>query len=96
MPSKEQQLITLLEMTARSLTDMTGAMTSLSFELLRSEDQVTCTAARQMIDRMLTISAGLDEQWRLLAELSGLSARSEPLDGVVHVAAQAPPALPSN
>lgn len=57
MESKEQQLMELLGLTARSLTYLTASMTSMSFELLRSDDKVTREAARRMIDRMVTISA---------------------------------------
>jgi len=96
MESKEQQLMALLGLTARTLTDMTASMTSMSFELLRSEDDVTRGAARQMIDRMLTISAALDEQWRLLSELSGMQDTQEPIDGIPQIASQGPPGLPSN
>ncbi|MBK5536776.1 hypothetical protein JFV28_30300 [Pseudomonas sp. TH05] len=96
MQTKEQQLMALLGLTARALTDMTASMTTLSFELLRSEDDVTRNAARQMIDRMMTISAGLDEQWRLLAELGGQQAEPDPLLNVAQITAQGPPGLPSN
>ena len=41
MESKEQQLMELLGLTARSLTHLTASMTSMSFELMRSEDEVT-------------------------------------------------------
>ncbi len=51
MESKEQQLMELLGLTARSLTHLTASMTSMSFELLRSDDKVTREAARRMIDR---------------------------------------------
>ncbi|MFL6532388.1 MAG: hypothetical protein ACJ8G8_03590, partial [Pseudomonas sp.] len=66
MDSKEQQLMELLGLTARSLTHLTASVTSMSFELLRSDDEVTKAAGRRMIDRMATISSGLDEHWRLI------------------------------
>ncbi|NBF08852.1 hypothetical protein [Pseudomonas sp. Fl4BN1] len=96
MESKEQQLMTLLGLTARTLTDMTASMTAFSFELLRSEDPVTCAAARKMIDRMMTLSAGLDEHWRLLAELSGVYAEQGPIDSTVQISSDGAPRLPSN
>ncbi len=71
MDSKEQQLMELLGLTARSLTHLTASVTSMSFELLRSDDEVTKAAGRRMIDRMATISSGLDEHWRLIGELTG-------------------------
>ena len=72
MESKEQQLMELLSLTARSLTHLTASMTSMSFELMRSNDEVTKGAGRRMIDRMATISTGLDEHWRLIGELTGV------------------------
>ena len=47
MESKEQQLMELLSLTARSLTHLTASMTSMSFELMRSEDEVTKAAGRR-------------------------------------------------
>ncbi|MGC5703236.1 hypothetical protein J4P02_23860 [Pseudomonas sp. NFXW11] len=96
MESKEQQLMTLLGLTARALTDMTASVTAFSFELLRSEDPVTRAASRKMIDRMLTLSAGLDEHWRLLAELSGSHGGQGPIDSTAQVAVDHPPRLPPN
>ncbi|OLF51660.1 hypothetical protein [Pseudomonas chlororaphis] len=97
MESKEQQLQKLLGLTTRTLTDLTASITSMSFELLRSEDSVTRNAARQMIDRMMTISGTLDEHWRLLAEFSGVQAGEAPVEGVTSIARQDdPPRLPSN
>ncbi|MGE7957366.1 hypothetical protein ACQKQA_12380 [Pseudomonas sp. NPDC089530] len=97
MESKEQQLKTLLGLTTRTLTDLTASITSMSFELLRSEDSVTRNAARQMIDRMMTISGNLDEHWRLLAEFSGAQDGEAPLDGMTPITRQDDsPRLPSN
>lgn len=96
MESREQQLMTLLGLTARALTDMTASVTAFSFELLRSEDPVTRAAARKMIDRMMTLSAGLDEHWRLLAQLSGGYGQREAVDATTHVSTDGPPRLPSN
>ncbi|QQZ44868.1 hypothetical protein IF690_23375 [Pseudomonas sp. SK3(2021)] len=96
MDLKEQQLKTLLGLTTRTLTDLTASITSMSFELLRSDDSTTRNAARQMIDRMMTISSNLDEHWRLLAEFSG-QASEAPIDGMTPIARQDDsPRLPSN
>ena len=46
MESKEKLLMELLGHTARSLTHLTASVTSMSFELLRSEDEVVKTAGR--------------------------------------------------
>ncbi|MHA6125511.1 hypothetical protein ACX3YD_04780 [Pseudomonas fluorescens group sp. PF-1] len=96
MESKEQQLMELLGLTARSLTHLTASMTSMSFELLRSDDKVTREAARRMIDRMVTISAGLDEHWRLIGELTGVQAAHEPIETLQQLQSQVPPRLPSS
>ncbi|BAQ76532.1 uncharacterized protein POS17_4838 [Pseudomonas sp. Os17] len=96
MESREQQLMTLLGLTARALTDMTASVTAFSFELLRSEDPLTRAAARKMIDRMMTLSAGLDEHWRLLAELSGVHAEQGPMDASSRISMEGPPRLPPN
>lgn len=96
MESKEQQLLELLGLTARSLTHLTASMTSMSFELLRSNDEVTKAAGRRMIDRMATISTGLDEHWRLIGELTGVHVGHEQIETLQEIQAQAPPRLPSN
>ncbi|MBI3907763.1 hypothetical protein [Pseudomonas sp. GL-RE-26] len=96
MESKEQLLMELLGLTARSLTHLTASMTTMSFELMRSEDVVTRTAGRHMIDRMATISAGLDEHWRLIGELTGVHGPHGPIETLQEIQLQAPPRLPSN
>ncbi|WLG94735.1 hypothetical protein J3P89_22160 [Pseudomonas sp. Z1-14] len=91
MDSKEQQLMELLGLTARSLTHLTASVTSMSFELLRSEDEVTKAAGRRMIDRMATISSGLDEHWRLIGELTGVPIAQEQVETVEEIQLLAPP-----
>ncbi|KPW72375.1 MULTISPECIES: hypothetical protein [Pseudomonas syringae group] len=88
MDSKEHQLTELLGLTARTLTHLTASMTSMSFELLRSEDEVTSTAGRRMIDRMATISAGLDEHWRLIGDLTGVHLAQEQVETVTEIQLQ--------
>lgn len=88
--------MTLLGLTARALTDMTASVTTFSFELLRSDDQVTRDAARKMIDRMMTLSAGLDEHWRLLAQLSGTYPGQGPAESRVPLSMDSLPRLPPN
>lgn len=82
MDSREQQLTELLGLTARTLTHLTASMTSMSFELLRSNDEITRSAGRRMIDRMATVSAGLDEHWRLIGELTGVHVTQEQVETV--------------
>lgn len=94
MEAKEQQLMELLGHTARSLTHLTASMTSMSFELLRSEDGVTRAAGRRMIDRMATISAGLDEHWRLIGELTGVHVAHEQIETIQELQLQRSPGPP--
>ncbi|MBT2296269.1 MULTISPECIES: hypothetical protein [Pseudomonas] len=91
MDSKEQQLMELLGLTARSLTHLTASVTSMSFELLRSDDEVTKAAGRRMIDRMATISSGLDEHWRLIGELTGVPIAHEQVETIEEIQLLAPP-----
>lgn len=88
MNSKERQLTELLGLTARTLTHLTASMTSMSFELLRSEDEVTRAAGRRMIDRMATISSGLDEHWRLIGDLTGVPVAQEQIETVAELQMQ--------
>ncbi len=94
MESKEQQLMELLGLTARSLTHLTAAVTSMSFELLRSEDEVTKAAGRRMIDRMAIVSTGLDEHWRLIGELTGIHLGHEQIETIEDIQLQRPSGLP--
>ncbi|MDE1163831.1 MAG: hypothetical protein PW845_00245 [Pseudomonas sp.] len=97
MESKEQQLMELLGLTARTLTHLTASMTSMSFELLRSDDEVTRAAGKRMIDRMATISGELDQHWRVIGELTGVHVAQEEIETVSEIQLQAlPPAMPLN
>ncbi|EGH22219.1 hypothetical protein PSYMO_12212 [Pseudomonas amygdali pv. mori str. 301020] len=60
----------------------------MSFELLRSEDEVTRNAGRRMIDRMATISSGLDEHWRLIGDLTGVHLAQEQVEIVTEIQLQ--------
>lgn len=71
MTQKEQQLTELLTLTSRSLTHLTAAMTSLSFDLLRSTDSGVRGAGSRMIARMESVSKELDQHLRLISELTG-------------------------
>ncbi|KPA93226.1 MULTISPECIES: hypothetical protein [Pseudomonas] len=94
MESKEQQLMELLRLTAQALTHMTASVTAMSFELLRSDDEVTRASGRRMIDRMATISSGLDEHWRLIGELTGVQVAHEQVQTVQEIQMQSTPRLP--
>jgi hypothetical protein len=91
MDSREKQLMELLGITARTLTHLTASITSMSFELLRSEDKVTRDAGKRMIDRMATISSGLDEHWRLIGELTGVPLAQEEVETVLEIQMLSPP-----
>jgi len=93
MESKEQQLVELLGLTARTLTHLTASMTSMSFELLRSDDEVTRSAGKRMIDRMATISTGLDDHWRLIGELTGVHVAQEEIETVLEIQLQVPSSM---
>ena len=71
MNNKEQQLTELLTLTSRSLTHMTAAMTALSFDLIRSTDPGVRGAGKRMIARLECVSQEMDQQWKLLSELTG-------------------------
>jgi hypothetical protein len=93
MESREKQLMELLGITARTLTHLTASITSMSFELLRSDDDVTRAAGKRMIDRMATISSGLDEHWRLIGELTGVPLAQEEVETVLEIQLLNPPTV---
>jgi hypothetical protein len=62
--------------------------------LLRSEDEVTKAAGRRMIDRMATISTGLDEHWRLIGELTGIHLSHEQIETIEDIQLQRPSGVP--
>ena len=45
---------------------------------------------------MATISAGLDEHWRLIGELTGVHVAHEQIETIQEIQLAAPPQLPSN
>jgi hypothetical protein len=61
MDSKERQLTELLGLTARTLTHLTASMTSMSFELLRSEDEVTRAAGRRLIGELTGVHVAQEQ-----------------------------------
>jgi hypothetical protein len=75
MTSKEQQLCELLETTSITLTHLTAAMTSFTFDLVRSGDPVVRRASVQMLDRLETVRKELDQHW---LKVSGLTGGSKP------------------
>lgn len=71
MPAKEEQLLQLLGLMARSMTHMTASITALAFEQLQSQDAAVHKSAKRMIERMQAISEELDQQWELVGLLTG-------------------------
>lgn len=72
MTAKEQQLSELLALSSRSITHLTAAITSMSFDLLRSTEPSTRAAGSRMIARMEAVSKELDQQWMLIGDLTGV------------------------
>jgi hypothetical protein len=84
MSPKEQQLSELLALTSRSLTHLTAAITTLSFDLMRSTDPSVRGAGSRMIVRLEAVSKELDQQWALISQLTGESQPTR-ADAVVEV-----------
>jgi len=84
MSPKEQQLSELLALTSRSLTHLTAAITTLSFDLMRSTDPSVRGAGSRMIVRLEAVSKELDQQWALISQLTG-GAQPSRADAVVEV-----------
>ena len=91
MESKEQLLMELLGHTARSLTHLTASVTSMSFELLRSDDEVVKSAGRHMIDRMATISSELDAHWAIIGEMTGVHVPQDEVETITEIEMLGPP-----
>lgn len=70
MTPKEQQLTELMALTSRSITHLTAAITSMSFDLLGSTDPRVVSAGKRMIARMEAVGRELDQQWTLIEELT--------------------------
>lgn len=87
MTLKEQQLTELLTLTSRSLTHLTASLTSLSFDLLRSQDPDVRGAGSRMVARLEAVSRELDQQWQLIGDLTGVQP-TERLDTVEEVLLQ--------
>lgn len=71
MSAKEEQLLQLLSLMARSMTHMTASITAMAFEQLRSQDAALQSSSRRMIERMQAINEELDQQWELVSQLTG-------------------------
>ena len=91
MEAKEKQLMELLGLTARTLTHLTASITTMSFELLRSEDKVAREAGRHMIDRMATISSELDAHWQIIGEMTGVHVPQDEAEAITELEMLSPP-----
>ncbi|WP_372874616.1 hypothetical protein [Pseudomonas sp.] len=89
MSSKEQQLSELLALTSRSLTHLTAAITTLSFDLMRSTDPSVRGAGSRMIVRLEAVSKELDQHWALISQLTG-EPQPTRADAVVEVQLHSP------
>ena len=49
-----------------------------------------------MIDRMATISTGLDEHWRIIGDLTGIQVPHEQIETIQEIQLQSPPGLPQS
>lgn len=71
MSAKEEQLLQLLGLMARSMTHMTASLTAMAFDQLQSQDATVQKSAKRMIERMQAINEELDQQWELVGQLTG-------------------------
>ncbi len=92
MTAKEQQLSELLALSSRSITHLTAAITSMSFDLLRSPEPSTRAAGSRMIARMEAVSKELDQQWMLIGDLAGVQPqlRADAMIEEVHLRSVSP------
>lgn len=80
-PSKTQ-LFELLTLTAGSISNLSDAVTALSFELLASEDPSVRVAARRMVTRVTGIKLEFQQKWQAISEPDALTeGPAEPLSG---------------
>ncbi|MAB96535.1 MAG: hypothetical protein CMK71_00500 [Pseudomonadaceae bacterium] len=85
MDVRDKQLAQLMSLYSRTLTHLTAALADMSFELMRSSDEVAKQAGQRMINHVTQIGAGLDQQWPLIAAITGESVEDEPEPPVTEV-----------
>ncbi|MGE8358576.1 hypothetical protein [Pseudomonas sp.] len=71
MTAKDEQLLELLSLMARSMTHMTASVTAMAFEQLKSQDAALHASAKLTIERMQAVNEELDQQWDLIGQLTG-------------------------
>lgn len=88
MDVRDEHLAQLMSLYSRSLTHLTAALADMSFELMRSNDEAAQRAGQRMINHVTQISLGLDEQWPLIAAITGEKVEDEPVAPVTEVLLQ--------
>ncbi|MCQ4313845.1 hypothetical protein NAV33_18405 [Pseudomonas stutzeri] len=73
MPTRNAQLAELLSLTAQSISQLSEALTTFSFELMASEDPAARIASRRMVSRVSTIQSTFDQKWRELSAVAGIA-----------------------
>ena len=73
MPTRNEQLAELLNLTAQSISQLSEALTTFSFELMASEDPAARIASRRMVSRVSAIQSTFDQKWRLLGAAAGIA-----------------------
>lgn len=71
MHTPNEQLVELLSLTANSLSQLTEALTTYSFEMMASEDPAVRIASRRMVSRIALIQTGVGRQQHLISVLTG-------------------------
>ncbi|MGY8821449.1 MAG: hypothetical protein ACKVLM_18845 [Pseudomonadales bacterium] len=72
MHTYNEQLAEFLSMTARSLSQLSEAVTTYSFEMMASEDPAVRIASRRMVSRVSQIQSTFEHQLRLFGALTGV------------------------
>ncbi|MFG3502221.1 hypothetical protein ACGFZ7_13845 [Pseudomonas sp. NPDC047963] len=72
MHTCNEQLAEFLSMAARSLSQLSEALTTYSFEMMASEDPAVRIASRRMVTRVAQIQSSFDHQLRLVSALTGV------------------------
>ncbi|MCH2339897.1 MAG: hypothetical protein MK363_08285 [Pseudomonas sp.] len=72
MHTCNEQLAEFLSMAARSLSQLSEALTTYSFEMMASEDPAVRIASRRMVSRVAQIQSSFDHQLRLVSALTGV------------------------
>ncbi len=72
MHTCNKQLAELLSLTARSLSQLSDALATHSFEMMASEDPAVRIASRRMVSRVAQIQSRFDHPLRLVSALTGL------------------------